>query len=168
MNIRNATRSDLEKLAALHADSWKDAYRGVLPQEFLAGQIDGLFSDYWKNIEILKDDIVLVAENHELGGFAAVWCRPDPFIDNLHVRPDLRSKNIGSALMRALVEKLIENGHKTAYLWVFESNVKAVKFYHRLGGIQKERSVKDVFGLKVPSIKIEWDDLSRIMDRTRP
>ena len=64
--------------------------------------------------------------------------------------------------MAAVAKELITEGHKTAYLWVFESNEKAIRFYERLGGIQKEQSTKKVFGYDVPSRKIEWDDLSKI------
>lgn len=56
----------------------------------------------------------------------------------------------------------LNEGHKTAYLWVFESNEKAIRFYERLGGIKKEQSMKNVFGYDVLSRKVEWDDLSKI------
>jgi ribosomal protein S18 acetylase RimI-like enzyme len=95
-------------------------------------------------------------------GFAAVWCRPDPYIDNLHVRPSQRSKRIGAALMQVLAETLLNNDHKTAYLYVFESNAKAIRFYERLGGIQKEKFYNDIFGYSVLSRRIVWDDLSKI------
>ena len=66
--------------------------------------------------------------------------------------------------MKALARELINKGHKTAYLWVFESNEKAIRFYERLGGIQKEQARKVVFGYDVLSRKIEWDDLSIILE----
>jgi hypothetical protein len=42
--------------------------------------------------------------------------------------------------MNAVVKELVNKGHKTAYLWVFQSNEKAIRFYERLRGIQKEQS----------------------------
>ena len=164
MKIRHATKSDLQDIAAIHIESWKDSYSDVLPAKFLAGQINLDFDRYWCEIEIKNEDTVLVAENNSLLGFVAVWCRPIPFIDNLHVRSSQRSKKIGFALMKALARELINKGHKTAYLWVFESNEKAIRFYERLGGIQKEQARKVVFGYDVLSRKIEWDDLSIILE----
>lgn len=164
MKIRHAKQSDHKGIAAIHAESWKDAYSDILPAEFLAGQIDRHFESYWSDIQIQNSDIVLVAEEHSLLGFVAVWCRPFPFIDNLHVRPSQRSKKVGSALMKAVVKELIKKGQNTAYLWVFEINEKAIRFYERLGGIQKEQSMKNVFGYDVLSRKIEWDDLSTIFE----
>jgi ribosomal protein S18 acetylase RimI-like enzyme len=164
MKIRRATQSDIQDIAAIHIESWKDAYSDVLPAEFLAGKIDRDFELHWSEIEIQNEDIVLVAEEDSLVGFVAVWCRPIPFIDNLHVRPSQRSKKTGSALMKVVAKELINKGHKTAYLWVFEGNEKAIRFYERLGGVQKEQSIKNVFGYDVLSRKIEWDDISTICE----
>jgi len=164
MKLRRATQSDLQDIAAIHVESWKDAYSDVLPTEFLARQIDRDIAQHWSEIKIQNEDIVLVAEEDLLVGFVAVWCRPIPFIDNLHVRTSHRSKKVGSALMKAAAKKLIKKGHKTAYLWVFESNEKAIRFYERLGGIQKEQARKNVFGYEVLSRKIDWDDISIICE----
>ena len=162
MRIRPATQSDLKEIAAIHAASWKDAYSDVFPAEFLVGQIDRQFSNYWGEISIKTEDLVLVAKKDSPVGFIAVWCRPTPFIDNLHVRPSQRSKKIGSALMKAAARELIDRGHRTGYLWVFENNEKAIRFYERLGGVKKEKERKTVFGYRVLSRKIEWDDLGVI------
>jgi len=162
MIIRQATRSDLQDIAAIHIASWKDTYADVMPAEFMMAEIDQALAQHWREIEIQNGDVVLVAKEDALVGFAAVWCRPLPFIDNLHVKPSHRSKKLGSALMKALAKELIKKGHKTAYLWVFESNVNAIRFYERLGGTQTEKIHKNIFGYAVPSRKIEWDDLAKI------
>jgi len=39
--------------------------------------------------------------------------------------------------MAAVAEQLISRGHKTAYLWVFDSDSRAIRFYERLGGVQQ-------------------------------
>ena len=162
MKIRHAKKSDFQAIAAVHIKSWKDTYSDVLPAEFLNRQIFREFITRWNEVEIQSDDIILVAEEDSMIGFIAVWCRPIPFIDNLHVCPLMRSKKVGSALMRTVAKELINQGQKTAYLWVFESNQKAIRFYERLGGIQREQSIKNVFGYDVLTCKIEWDDLSLI------
>jgi len=164
MKIRHATQSDLQGIAAIHVESWKDSYSDFLPAEFLDEQIDRDLVQHWSEIQIKNEDIVLVAEEDSLVGFVAVWCRPIPFIDNLHVRPSHRSKKLGFALIKAAAKELINKGHKSAYLWVFERNEKAIRFYERLGGIQKEQARKTVFGFEVLSRKIEWNDLAEICE----
>ena len=104
MNIREAAASELQHIAAIHIESWKDAYSDVLPAPFMAGQIDIELARHWRGVRIHSQDIVLVAESDALIGFAAVWCRPVPFIDNLHVRPSYRSHKVGSDLMAAVAK----------------------------------------------------------------
>ena len=163
MKIRQATPADLQDIAEIHVQSWKDSYTKDLPVEFMAEHIDRVLRDHWRAISIQKEDIVLVAEEDSPIGFIAIWCRPVPFfIDNLHVKPLYRSKKTGTALMEAAAEKLLKKGHKTAYLWVFASNEKAIRFYEKLGGMQKEQAQIDVFGYEVLSQKMEWEDLSLI------
>lgn len=162
MKLRPASPSDLQKIAAIHIGSWRGAYADVLPAEFLERRIEPLLEKHWTEIVIQKEDLVLVAECGSILGFIAVWCRPVPFIDNLHVTASQRSKSVGSALMKAAAQELIVRGHRTAYLWVFESNIRAVRFYERLGGVQKETALKSIFGHDVLSRKIEWADLNAI------
>ncbi len=162
MEIRLATQSDFQDIVKIHAESWKDSYSDVLPVEFMDKQIDQELAHHWAKIKIQKEDIVLVAQEESLIGFAVVWCRPTAFIDNLHVRPFQRSKKVGSALMKAMAEQLLVKGYKTAYLWVFESNKKAILFYEKLGGIQKEQSWKNIFGYEVLNRKIVWNDFTTI------
>lgn len=111
MNVRHARQSDLQDIAAIHIESWKDSFSDDLPAEFLTGQIDRDFKRLWNEIQIQDEDIVLVAEEELPIGFVAVWCRPIPYIGNLHVRPSQRSKKIGSGLMKAAAKELIMKGH---------------------------------------------------------
>jgi ribosomal protein S18 acetylase RimI-like enzyme len=162
VKIRPAATKDLPDIASLHIQSWRDAYAGVLPASFLNEPLEQEFTSYWRDIAIQSQDVVLVAENAYLCGFIAVWCRPTPYIDNLHITPYLRSKNIGTTLLTSAAEVLLAQGHRTAYLWVFESNQKAVRFYERMGGVITETSPQDIFGYSIPSLKVEWSDLAII------
>lgn len=160
MKIRPANRRDLADIASIHSASWREAYSGILPADYLAGRVQQDLQTHWEQQEILPQDIVLVADTADgLAGFVAVWCRPGPFIDNLHVSRTVRSQGIGTALMRAAVEQLMALGHSTAYLWVFESNVAAIRFYERLGAARVRRDIKEIYGHGVPSVRMEWSDL---------
>ena len=167
MRIRAATKPDLQAVASLHIESCKDSYAHIFPAKFLTEQLAENIRMHWNAVEIRSDDIVLIAEEDATIGFIAVWCRASPFIDNLHVAPAHRSKGAGTALMKAAAQQLLDRGHNTAYLWVFESNKRALRFYRRLGGVQKESVVRAAFGYEVRSRKIEWRDLASILDGAR-
>lgn len=162
MKIRSATKKDFPVIAALHIRSWQNAYAGILPESFLGAPLEREFTRYWRHVDMRIEDVVLVAEKDGLCGFIAAWCRPNPYIDNLHIKPSLRSKSIGTALLKSAVEELLARGHKTAFLWVFENNHKAARFYKRMGGIITEKAPQNIFGYSIPSLKIEWDDLAAI------
>lgn len=165
MNIRPALKTDLPNIIALHIESWKDAYSNILPEEYLNSKLTSDLKQHWAGVKFTPEDVILVAEDHELTGFIAVRCRPDPFIENLHVKLSHRSKKIGSTLMKSAARRLAQQGHQTAYLWVLESNTRAIQFYEKLGGILTSQSVKNFFGHELMTIKIEWADISVILDK---
>ncbi|WP_051630761.1 GNAT family N-acetyltransferase [Afifella pfennigii] len=163
MIIRRAEPSDRARVAALQAQSWRDAYRGILPADYLAHRLDADIARHWRAVEIGDEDIVLVAEmDGELAGFISVWVRPTPFVDNLHVRPGLRSKGTGRRLMAEAARRLLEAGHASVYLWVVAGNEGAIRFYERLGGRRGELVEKDAFGNTTSCYRIAWDDLARL------
>ncbi len=168
VRIRKATRRDLGEIARLHALSWRDSYRGLLSDDYLNNEVDQELQRHWTEARIEPDDLVLVAErqNGSILGFVAVWCRPDPFIDNLHVAADERSQGVGTHLMAAAARCLLERGKSRAFLWVFEGNRRAVAFYERLGGKRTDRMTKPVFGNDVVQIKLEWADLAELSNKS--
>lgn len=163
MLIRPATSEDWRSIAAVQVEGWQGTYSKVLPAEYLAGPIKRDLEQHWSKWDVRSDDVVLVADDDdEVVGFIAIWCRPDPFIDNLHVKPSRRSKGLGANLMRRAASELTKGGRHTAYLWVVESNERAIRFYERLGGVGVDRAFKDLLGHDVPNIKMVWSDISTI------
>jgi ribosomal protein S18 acetylase RimI-like enzyme len=60
-------------------------------------------------------------------------------ISNLHVRPDLRGRGIGSALIAAAEQRAREHGWRRAALGVEVGNVDAARLYARLGYVDTGR-----------------------------
>lgn len=166
MRLRPAERRDLAQIAAVHAASWREAYREMLPQDYLDHRVADDLCRHWAGVEIGAQDVVLVAEDDgETIGFIAVWCRPDPLIDNLHVLPGRRSGGVGRALMAAAADCLLRQGRRSAHLWVLEQNHRATAFYAALGGVAGTRQDKSHFGHRLQSRRIDWPDLSEITRR---
>ncbi len=140
--------------------SWREAYRGILPASYLENDVGDDLARQWRNQTVGDDDVMLVAEDPDIIGFIAVWCRPDPFIDNLHVLPEHRSKGLGQQLMGHAAQELGCRGHKIAHLWVLEDNRRARAFYERLGGQEVETKTKPIFGHDLLHVKIMWNDLA--------
>lgn len=160
MIIRDAERSEFQDLAWLQIRSWRDVYRGIMPDWYLGDRIEEDILTRWAELWPEGDDLVLVADDDGIKRFVTIWCQPAPFIDNLHVEPGLRSKGTGRQLMRSTATRLIEKGYDDVYLYVAAGNPRAVNFYRRLGGHFGEvEQFEHRHGGNVDAIKVTFDDL---------
>lgn len=163
--IRLASVADADAIAALHAASWRSAYRGIFRDDTLGPSLDGERREHWraKLGAMAPKDMVLIADD---GGFIAVWAKGDPgfgaYIDNLHVHPERRSGGLGRRLLGEAMRCVAERGETDAYLWVFDDNVRAIDFYRRLGGEIVEGGFDEIDGLQVPHSRIAWRDTARL------
>ena len=160
IKIRHARTAEFPTLARLQIQSWQDAYRGILADDYLDHRVEPDLLARWAEIRPAGDDLILVAEQDRIMGFITVWCRPAPFIDNLHVVPGQRSQGIGQRLMQAAAAQLIERGHVTVHLWVAAGNHRAIAFYRRLGGRFGEPQTQHLYGQDVAAMEVTWDDLT--------
>ena len=76
IKIRPATRPDLEAIAALHIESFRDAYSHIFPAEFLEEQLPENLRRHWRTIEMRREDLVLIAEEDALIGFVCCGLVP--------------------------------------------------------------------------------------------
>ena len=144
--IRRASAADWEAVAALHAASWRSAYRGIYPDSFLDGPVFEERRDHWRGFfaRPRPDDAAFLAEDAEPVGFACIRHRFDPagpLLDNLHVRPDRKGEGIGTSLLARAVGWLVERDrHAPLQLLVWEPNLAARGYYASLGGREAEIS----------------------------
>lgn len=82
--------------------------------------------DFITNIVMGEQDVLVAETDGEIGGFIAMH---GDMVEHLYVRPDLRRRGIGSALLRRAKESMPSGFH----LWVFQQNVPARRFYEAHG-----------------------------------
>jgi len=158
--IRAAVAADRDAIARLHFDSWRNAYRGMLPDAYIDGALAAdLAADWVHKFEDLGDHrLILLAEGKAgVDGFVAMkladgWAE----IDNLHVAWDRRRRGIGRALLGVSVPLLEARGIGRAFLYVFTANAPALGFYDRLGGRRVGRETQELFGHSVELFRYEW------------
>ena len=187
MNFRMARDSDVERLATLHADSWRRTYRGMMADEFLDGDVVANRLEVWRErLSAPRDrQFVLLAEQGSmLAGFVCVYADEDEkwgsCIDNLHVSDMTLRQGVGRELMLHAAEWLCEtSAHSGVYLWVMEANARARLFYERLGAFDAGTSNKqDPGGGYAPNNRYVWrnpqsllracQELRALGTRTRP
>jgi ribosomal protein S18 acetylase RimI-like enzyme len=164
--LRRAHRRDASAIAALHAASWRSAYRDVLPARRLGPPLDDDRRRRWRSMlaRARARDVVLVADDGErLLGFIAVWVDArGAYIDNLHVDPARRGNGIGAALLRKAARHLVRTGTRQAVLWVYVANTEAVRFYERQGGVATRRAFDRFLRSQQPCHNMVWRRLERL------
>lgn len=181
VRFRPALPDDAERIALLHADSWRRHYRGAWSDSFLDGDVvaDRLVVWAGRMAEQSRSVTILAEDGGGLAGFVHVILDADErcgsLVDNLHVAHDRRGSGIGGQLMsraaRATAERAASSG---MYLWVLEQNTAAQRFYQTIGGTCAERDVVEPPGGD-PSrlngtpgkLRYVWPDCSLVGPKTK-
>lgn len=141
-------------IAGLHAASWKVAYRGIFADAYLDGAVEAERLGHWQRrvpeLVAGNGEIFLARLGQEAVGFVCVEIGPErewgAFVDNLHMLPRLRGRRIGALLLARAAEWARAHGESQLYLWVFEANQQARRFYEREGWHAAERQIQEIPG----------------------
>jgi ribosomal protein S18 acetylase RimI-like enzyme len=160
--IRPAAVADAEGIAAVHVATWRDAYAGLLPDDFLAGLDVGERAERWRGrlADQPEDSFVLVVDiGGRIGGFVSGGPSRDRFTGGevyaIYVHPGRQGRGAGRRLLQAAARQLGDIGFTVASLWVLAGNHPARGFYESQGwhadGTQKPWTVQD--GVTVPEVR---------------
>lgn len=170
--LRITRADDGAAIGALHAASWRLAYRGLLSDSYLDTLAETERIGHWQWILSQPDErrLVLLAESGaDLAGFVCVLLDEEPSwgacLDNLHVRPGLTGQGLGARLFaRAAAWVAAMEPGWPMHLWVLEANHGARRFYERYGGTAVERSEKSLPGGSAPpAIRYLWREPAAIV-----
>lgn len=174
MTFREAHTTDATLIATLHAESWRDAYRNILPATYLQGPIiEDRISVWQQRLACSHPErqlVLLALQNDLLLGFACVLLDEEPqwgaCLDNLHVLPHYKGQGVGRQLFAKAAQWVSTvEPEWPMHLWVFESNHGARRFYDSLAGTVIERQIKCIAGAEVPSLCYLWNDLDVLWHR---
>jgi GNAT superfamily N-acetyltransferase len=146
VELREARRGDELAVAEVHVRSWQEAYRGLMPDEYL----DALDPHDRAAVYTFELDdpaaprTVLAVEASEDGeerilGFTTFHPSRDEDlpafgeIAALYVDPDRYEGGVGRLLMAEARRRLHESGFADGFLWVLDGNDRAASFYEREG-----------------------------------
>lgn len=146
--LRTAYPDDAQRIAVLHADSWRRHYRGAYSDAYLDGDLVIERQEVWaaRLAEPAGTATVLAEDGDELAGFVHVKFGDDPrwgsLVDNLHVTRGRQRGGIGRSLLAAAATAVLDQaGSPALSLWVLEQNTAAQAFYQACGGTCVEKDV---------------------------
>ena len=145
--------ADFDAVVALHCASWRSAYRGILSDAYLDGDLLTDRLEVWHSkLSMMTDRQFgwLAKHEGEPVGFVFASIDEDPtwgtLVDNLHVLPSYHGAGIGRGLLTAVAHSAHERAtanatHARLFLWCLEQNIRARAFYEHLGAEAVERIV---------------------------
>ena len=171
MLIRKAEIEDAAGLAKVHIDTWRTAYRDIMPPEVLANLSYEKSSSNWhkslSGINNKRRAFVAISDDGEIIGF--VFCGPsreaDPEYDGelygIYVLQQFQGRGVGRALFKKALGWLMENSYRAMFLWVLKEN-RYRRFYERLGGLEVRSKIKEIYGVPLELISYGWPELGKL------
>src|SRR5271168_1820233 len=145
MVVRQAYPSDAQAIAAIHVETWRASYAGLLPDRVLAGMREQKQRASWNSLLLAARgngrETVLVAEAAKIGvvGFVSAGRTRSTIegyegeVYTLYVSTDFQNQGIGTRLLEGAFQSLEEERIHGVMLWVLARNPSRF-FYEAVGG----------------------------------
>jgi GNAT superfamily N-acetyltransferase len=140
IQVRAPTRRDAPALAAVYAEAWRCAYRGIIPHLSLERMIARRGQAWWERALDERYPLLLLDFAGEAAGYATFGrsrLRRRPAqgeIFELYLHPVYQGLGLGRRLFGETRELLLERRLKGLVVWALADNDGACSFYLGLGG----------------------------------
>ena len=166
--IRRAVPEDAVGIARVHVGSWRETYRGILPDALLDGLSEEARVRLWDGLLARGegDEFVAVSGDGILG-FASGGPQRDAGLRGagfegevlaIYLLRAAQGRGIGRALMGAVADAVAARGMRGLALWVLEANAPARGFYERMGGVAVGEKVERRGEAALREVAYGWPD----------
>lgn len=142
LTIRKAVLADSERIAQIHADTWRAAYHSFISDDFVHNKSKlEARREMWDTLLAEDHNNYYVAENEEkIAGFFSISEARDADLPkdtyeliSIYFADDCWHRGYGSQAMQFIIKQAKERGYKKLSLWAFEDNTSAIRFYEGFG-----------------------------------
>lgn len=154
VTIRDAAPSDAAAIAAVHVASWREAYRGVVPDAYLDGLDVEVRAAEWRAALGSLDrgqSVWLAEEEGQVLGFASLGPSRDEDAErstleiyDIYLEPHAWGRGVARELMRTVLANVPDGAAVT--LWALDANDRARHFYRRSGFVPDGVERMEEFG----------------------
>ena len=167
--IRNIKKEDLWSVSSIAVEGWKNAYRGIIDDEFLDSlKVEDNYNKMLKNYQ--ENGFIVAEINNEVVGFCRYTINNlfsqyvkdiDCELCAIYVKPDLKRQGIGKALFNYVINEQKKNNNKNMILWCLKENYNSRRFYEKMGGDLYGEKEFEKGGKKYKEVGYRYD-LSRL------
>jgi GNAT superfamily N-acetyltransferase len=137
MEIRKARPDDdFKAIGNIYCCSWKTAYRGIVPQDYL----DTLSGRHWSSVlaDSRYDTYVMMDGGKYIGVSSVCAARDEKMADwgeicSFYLLPEYWGRGYAKLLFERVINALLDGCYQDIYLWVLNENIRARKFYKKHG-----------------------------------
>ena len=142
---------DRMAISNIYEESWKCAYKGIIPQDYLDSIPKGCWSSSVDNPD--WKTLICIVNGRMVGACSFCKSRFEQFHDwgeiiSIYLLPNYVGKGYGKALMKSALSELKMKGYEKIFLWVLEQNVRGRCFYEQLGFSPTDDFINDNIGGK--------------------
>jgi ribosomal protein S18 acetylase RimI-like enzyme len=153
--------ADAEALAAVFADAWRQAYRGIIPHSHLELIIDRRGPHWWRKAARSNDGIMTLVVGDEVAGYATFGSNRTRGskrgeIYELYVAPSHQGLGFGEYLFESCRNDLDKLKYRGLVVWALADNTIATDFYWRRGGRPFAEVDDNVGGRSVSKVGFLW------------
>lgn len=155
MIIRQARTEDAAAIAGVHVQSWQQAYRQLIPADYLTSldaTLDHRARLWRESLEKGEPQVYVALDAEQVVGWIAfapsrdVDARPRSTgeVQALYVLAEHWGSGVGRSLWLTARQALFEQGFGAVTLWVLRRNDQALRFYRNAGFSPEEASVRTI------------------------
>ena len=140
MLVRTANAADAQKIAQIHVETWRAAYRGQISDAVLNAQSIERRAAFWCERLSQARGLVFVAEDADDIGFCDLIPSRDKDANGavgeiaaIYVLPGRWRQGAGRALCDCVLADARQRGYEVVTLWNLASNRNARRFYEAMG-----------------------------------
>lgn len=140
-----------EEISNVYEQSWKTAYKDIIPQDYLDSIPKGQWCSSLDNPD--RYNLVMLDGDKIIGTSSYCKSRFESYKDwgeiiSIYFLPEYMGKGYGKHLLEQAVQELKAMGFKQIFLWVLEDNHRARHFYEKCGFKNSGKYMDNVIGGK--------------------
>jgi len=156
VHLRRAGENDARGIADVHVRSWRQAYRGLMPDAVLDSLDIEARERFWRRqINVTNHDRrpwLAADSDGDVVGFVSAGPAEDQSSSHtaeiyaIYVLAECWDRGVGRNLLQHAERDLREHGYGEATLWVLKTNQRAREFYEAAGWYTDGAEKTDTFG----------------------